>query len=65
MYNSRFITSIEFWPNKVVAYAPQEYTDSAAELVKLRREAKVNGNFFVEPEAGLEVAERKIGAFFF
>lgn len=31
---------------------PQEYADSAAELVKLRREAKVNGNFFVEPEAG-------------
>lgn len=30
---------------------PQEYADSAAELVKLRREAKVNGNFFVEPEA--------------
>ena len=29
----------------------QEYADSAAELVKLRREAKVNGNFFVEPEA--------------
>ena len=28
----------------------QEYADTAAELVKLRREAKLNGNFFVEPE---------------
>ena len=32
----------------------QEYADSSAELVKLRREAKVNGNFFVEPEAIFE-----------
>ena len=30
----------------------QEYADTAAELVKLRREAKLNGNFFVEPEVG-------------
>ena len=29
----------------------EEYADTAAELVKLRREAKLNGNFFVEPEA--------------
>jgi hypothetical protein len=28
----------------------EEYADTAAELVKLR-EAKLNGNFFVEPEA--------------
>ena len=28
----------------------KEYADTAAELVKLRREAKLNGNFFVEPE---------------
>lgn len=31
----------------------EEYADTAAELVKLRREAKLNGNFFVEPEEGL------------
>ena len=31
--------------------AGQEYADTASELVKLRREAKLNGNFFVEPEA--------------
>eukprot|EP00913_Durusdinium_trenchii_P019057 g17910.t1 len=31
----------------------EEYADTAAELVKLRREAKLNGNFFVEPEAKL------------
>ncbi|CAJ1407781.1 unnamed protein product [Effrenium voratum] len=39
----------------------KEYADNAAELVKLRREAKVNGNFFVEPEAKLLFVVRIAG----
>eukprot|EP00438_Fugacium_kawagutii_P012245 Skav216861 [mRNA] locus=scaffold1042:199287:219005:- [translate_table: standard] len=38
-----------------------EYSDTAAELVKLRREAKLNGNFFVEPEAKLLFVVRITG----
>eukprot|EP00438_Fugacium_kawagutii_P012263 Skav216879 [mRNA] locus=scaffold1042:452729:456867:+ [translate_table: standard] len=38
-----------------------EYADTAAELVKLRREAKLNGNFFVEPEAKLLFVVRITG----
>ena len=33
------------------AFCCKEYAEASKELVKLRREAKVNGNFFVEPEA--------------
>ena len=36
---------------RLATRAGQEYADTASELVKLRREAKLNGNFFVEPEA--------------
>ncbi|CAE7360210.1 RPL7D, partial [Symbiodinium pilosum] len=39
----------------------KEYADSASELVKLRREAKLNGNFFVEPEAKLLFVVRIAG----
>ncbi|CAK8990474.1 unnamed protein product [Durusdinium trenchii] len=39
----------------------KEYADTAAELVKLRREAKLNGNFFVEPEAKLIFVVRIAG----
>ncbi|CAL1167935.1 unnamed protein product [Cladocopium goreaui] len=39
----------------------KEYADTAAELVKLRREAKLNGNFFVEPEAKLLFVVRIAG----
>ena len=37
--------------SNVMQKSAEEYADTAAELVKLRREAKLNGNFFVEPEA--------------
>ncbi|CAE7698685.1 RPL7D, partial [Symbiodinium microadriaticum] len=39
----------------------KEYADTASELVKLRREAKLNGNFFVEPEAKLLFVVRIAG----
>eukprot|EP00931_Biecheleriopsis_adriatica_P054398 TRINITY_DN319_c0_g1_i4.p1 TRINITY_DN319_c0_g1~~TRINITY_DN319_c0_g1_i4.p1 ORF type:complete len:279 (+),score=90.06 TRINITY_DN319_c0_g1_i4:71-838(+) len=39
----------------------KEYADTAKELVSLRREAKVNGNFFVEPEAKLLFVVRIVG----
>jgi len=39
----------------------KEYADTEKELVKLRREAKVNGNFFVEPEAKLLFVVRIVG----
>jgi len=39
----------------------KEYADTQNELVKLRREAKVNGNFFVEPEAKLLFVVRIVG----
>mmetsp|Transcript_48790 Transcript_48790/g.91405 ORF Transcript_48790/g.91405 Transcript_48790/m.91405 type:complete len:255 (+) Transcript_48790:73-837(+) len=39
----------------------KEYAETASELVKLRREAKLNGNFFVEPEAKLLFVVRIAG----
>eukprot|EP00930_Biecheleria_cincta_P054446 TRINITY_DN4058_c0_g1_i5.p1 TRINITY_DN4058_c0_g1~~TRINITY_DN4058_c0_g1_i5.p1 ORF type:complete len:278 (+),score=79.56 TRINITY_DN4058_c0_g1_i5:71-835(+) len=39
----------------------KEYSSNQAELVQLRREAKVNGNFFVEPEAKLLFVVRIVG----
>ncbi|CAJ1435000.1 unnamed protein product [Effrenium voratum] len=39
----------------------KEYAEASKELVKLRREAKVNGNFFVEPEAKLLFVVRIAG----
>ena len=39
----------------------KEYSSTQAELVKLRREAKVAGNFFVEPEAKLLFVVRIVG----
>merc|ERR1719231_1831616 len=45
---------------RTVAYE-KEYADTQNELVKLRREAKVNGNFFVEPEAKLLFVVRIVG----
>ena len=42
-------------PPQGVLASCEEYADTSAELVKLRREAKLNGNFFVEPEVGSEL----------
>jgi len=39
----------------------QEYQDRETQLVNLRREAKINGNFFVEPEAKLLFVTRIVG----
>eukprot|EP00930_Biecheleria_cincta_P033627 TRINITY_DN232_c0_g1_i8.p1 TRINITY_DN232_c0_g1~~TRINITY_DN232_c0_g1_i8.p1 ORF type:complete len:159 (+),score=46.92 TRINITY_DN232_c0_g1_i8:67-543(+) len=39
----------------------KEYANTQAELVRLRREAKVAGNFFVEPEAKLLFVVRIVG----
>jgi large subunit ribosomal protein L7e len=39
----------------------KEYESTSRELIKLRREAKVNGNFFVEPEAKLLFVVRIVG----
>merc|ERR1719315_426730 len=39
----------------------QEYEDREKQLVDLRREAKINGNFFVEPEAKLLFVTRIVG----
>eukprot|EP00930_Biecheleria_cincta_P054443 TRINITY_DN4058_c0_g1_i2.p1 TRINITY_DN4058_c0_g1~~TRINITY_DN4058_c0_g1_i2.p1 ORF type:complete len:277 (+),score=71.49 TRINITY_DN4058_c0_g1_i2:68-832(+) len=39
----------------------KEYASNQQELVQLRREAKVNGNFFVEPEAKLLFVVRIVG----
>lgn len=52
--NSRPLALGQKIPQSGRIWNDQEYADSAAELVKLRREAKVNGNFFVEPEAIFE-----------
>jgi len=39
----------------------QEYQDRERQLIDLRREAKINGNFFVEPEAKLLFVTRIVG----
>merc|ERR1711972_1191071 len=39
----------------------KEYADHAKKLIDLRREAKVGGNFFVEPEAKLLFVVRIVG----
>merc|ERR1719476_875160 len=39
----------------------KEYTDLQKKLIDLRREAKLGGNFFVEPEAKLLFVVRIVG----
>merc|ERR1712172_413272 len=39
----------------------QEYQDREKQLIDLRREAKIHGNFFVEPEAKLLFVTRIVG----